>query len=406
VLTELQIKGFKSFGAPAQTLALAPLNFVVGANASGKTNLISALRFLQNSVLQDTEVAAAEFGGPAEICSQIFLEERPGDPFMIGLKVDASEYERRVRLNGQDVRALRFHYVVQFDFSSHSGRLEIASEELTADIEAEDGKTLQHQLRRDKQQGGIFKVVMGAETQLQSFTISEREATRLALGVGGFFSDPSMVLREFIANWRFYDINPSLARMPFKETLSTALGPAGENLAVVLRKLEQEDKETLTSIIAGLQGVVPGFEGISTLQIPVEGKWAFQVLEEKLRGALNPVSVSDGTIRLLALMVIANWAVKHASLIAIEEPENGIHPHLFEHVVNTLRFASESQQLIITTHSPDFLDYLEPKEVILCDKIDGITQLHRASEVEQIDIFRKHFRLGELWVQGTLGGIP
>ena len=105
-------------------------------------------------------------------------------------------------------------------------------------------------------------------------------------------------------------------------------------------------------------------------------------------------------------MVIANWTTKQSSLVAIEEPENGVHPHLSEHIVQVLRTASEERQLLVTTHNPAFLDYLQPDEVILCDKINGFTQVQLASNIRGIETFRKHFRLGELWEQGTLGGIP
>ena len=67
MITELKIEGFKSFGSPEETIELGPLNFVVGANASGKTNLLSALRFLQNAVIHDVSYAVSEMGGNAEV---------------------------------------------------------------------------------------------------------------------------------------------------------------------------------------------------------------------------------------------------------------------------------------------------------------------------------------------------
>ena len=45
MITKLEIEGFKSFGSPAEKIELGPLNFIVGANATGKTNLLHALRF-------------------------------------------------------------------------------------------------------------------------------------------------------------------------------------------------------------------------------------------------------------------------------------------------------------------------------------------------------------------------
>ena len=71
-----------------------------------------------------------------------------------------------------------------------------------------------------------------------------------------------------------------------------------------------------------------------------------------------------------------------------------------------LRSASEHSQVIVTTHEPDLLDHLEPSEVILCDKEDGFTKLRKASSVADIEQFRQHFSLGELWEQGVVGAIP
>ena len=187
-----------------------------------------------------------------------------------------------------------------------------------------------------------------------------------------------------------------------------ALGEAGEYLAAILHKLEKQngEKGSLEQIVAGLRGAVPGFKSVRTKSLEVEGKWTFQVVEDRIRGAINPRSVSDGTIRLLAMMVIAHWSARRSTMLAIEEPENGLHPHLSKHIVELLRTASETRQVLVTTHNPDFLDELEPEEVILCDKEEGFTILRHASDVAEIKSFRKHFRLGELWEQGTLGGIP
>ena len=59
MITELEIEGFKSFGSPAEKIELGPLNFIVGANATGKTNLLHALRFLQNAVNHDVPYAVS-----------------------------------------------------------------------------------------------------------------------------------------------------------------------------------------------------------------------------------------------------------------------------------------------------------------------------------------------------------
>lgn len=402
IVSELQIEGFKSFGTPGQRIALGPLNFVVGANASGKTNFISALRFLRYAVTQNAEFAVNEFGGIAEVRNKILRERTQPKP----LKIDITLQNQNVVFPAGRTRVTisQFRYVLTLDLRSDSGVPEVDSEDLTADLVSEGKEVQKYHLHRTKQEVEIMDPL--GEKDARRLTVPPQESSRLALDVG-FYSVPCVVLRSIISEWRFYNVSPHVARLPFKDVPGVDLGPAGENLAVILHKIEKQNgKGVLDAIIAGLKSVVPGFRDIKTTQLPVEGKWAFQVLEDKIRGALNPDAVSDGTIRLLALLVISHWRTRQPSLVAIEEPENGLHPHLAEHIVSILRTAAEQRQVIVTTHNPAFLDYLEPYEILLCDKIEGFTKVRHASDVADVEKFRKHFRLGELWVQGTLGGVP
>ena len=91
MITELQVENFKSFGSDMRPLFLRPLNFVVGANASGKTNLLSALRFLKIALLQNVEIAVGEFEGPGEVRNKIQRERKETKPVRLRLKVDGSK---------------------------------------------------------------------------------------------------------------------------------------------------------------------------------------------------------------------------------------------------------------------------------------------------------------------------
>lgn len=407
MITEVSIEGFKSFGTPKQTLHFDRLNFLVGANASGKTNLISTLRFLQHAVLQNTESAVNEWGGAAEVRNKITRERTHPKPLRFGFKMDFSETEKvGFETRDENYYISAFNYDVTLDLRNSTGLPKVVAETLTADIHDEHNQSLKYYLKRDASEVEIADPSEVEKTHAYKIKVPEQEASRLALGVG-FFSPPCVILRHIISNWRFYNISPQVARTPAKETPDIDLGPAGENLAVILHKLERQNgKGAIDAIVAGLKSTVAGFQGIKTAQLPIEGQWAFQILEEKIRGAINPNAASDGTIRLLAFMVITNWTAQHATLIAIEEPENGLHPHLSEHLVQILRASAHERQFLITTHNPTFLDYLAPNEVVLFDKIDGFTKVKRASDFAEITSFQKHFSLGELWVQGTLGGIP
>jgi predicted ATPase len=125
------------------------------------------------------------------------------------------------------------------------------------------------------------------------------------------------------------------------------------------------------------------------------------VKEAGLSRMLNPASVSDGTVRLITMIVIAEWCAHTSALTMIEEPENGLHPHLTESIVGLFRSASEYGQILITTHHPGFLDHLEPEELLLCAREDdGNTRLRRAADVEDREFFKRGFTLGEMWTMG------
>lgn len=406
MITELQVENFKSFGSSTIPLRLRPLNFLVGANAAGKTNLISALRFLKIALLQNVEIAVGEFEGPAEVRNKIQRERKETKPVRLRLKVDGARLGNFHLGKGAARHARSFNYLVEIDVRSNEEEPLVLREQLAAEFGDESGQGLRYRMLRSQNQVTIEDSVFG-HSPPGPIPIAPQDASRLTAGTG-FFSPPLVLFRNYIEGWSFFNISPAVARLPCKEVPELALGEAGEHLAAILHKLEKQNGErgSLEQIVAGLRGAVPGFKSVRTKPLEVEGKWTFQVVEDRIRGAINPRSVSDGTIRLLAMMVIAHWSARRSTLLAIEEPENGLHPHLSRHIVELLRTASETRQVLVTTHHPDFLDELEPEEVILCDKQEGFTVVRHASEVTEIKSFRKHFRLGELWVQGTLGGIP
>ncbi len=405
MISEIEIEGFKSFGPSTETIRLAPLNFLIGANASGKTNLLYALEFLKNAALQNVDYAVNMLGGNSEVRNKLLRQRKEPKPVRIRIKIDQQVKIRTSQK--EELKANQFEYEVILDLRSEMNP-QICSEKLTM-----SGK-------QDRDEKRIFELLR-TTTEIEytdlfeenykkrKILIPEGERSRLTISGGGFLAVPCVVMLDYMRKWRFFNISPAIAREAYRESPENDLGKQGENLSAILHKIEKDNNgKYMKAIVNGLKDVIPGFKNFKTKLLDVERKWAFQIEEEKIRGAIPPSSVSDGTIRLLALLVIATWMADRSFLIAIEEPENGVHPLLSEHIVDVLRTASQNtqSQFLITTHNPDFLDYLEPEEVILCDKEEGFTRLKRASDIDEINHFRKHFMIGELWMQGSLGGIP
>ncbi|MBE7500531.1 MAG: AAA family ATPase [Verrucomicrobiales bacterium] len=122
MITELQVENFKSFGSATIPLRLRPLNFLVGANAAGKTNLISALRFLKIALLQNVEIAVGEFEGPAEVRNKIQRERKETKPVRLRLKVDGARLGNFHLGKGAARHARSFNYLVEIDVRSDEGR--------------------------------------------------------------------------------------------------------------------------------------------------------------------------------------------------------------------------------------------------------------------------------------------
>lgn len=403
MLTRVEIEGFKSIGAPGLALELSRLNFLVGPNASGKTNFISALRFLQNAIRQDSEFATNELGGISEVRNKLQRERKERKPLRIRVQDDV-EIHLRVPNEKDEIRISDFDYTLTIDLRGSEKTPTIIDESLSAYV-CKDGRRNQYALKRNETEVTINDPISTGDASLKTYPVPDPERSRPALSVG-FFSMPCVLFKKAIEQWSFYNVSPHVARQSYKEMPEAVLGTLGENLSVVLHKLEKQNgTKRLDPIVASLRGAVPGLKDVKSVKLSHDGRWALSLHEEKIRGAISPSSISDGTIRLLALMVIANVGAERRTLITIEEPENGVHPHLSEHIVSVLRDTSRNSQVIATTHNPAFLDHLKAEEVLMCGKIDGFTRIKRADSLAEIDSFQKHFSLGDLWVQGTLDGV-
>ena len=113
---------------------------------------------------------------------------------------------------------------------------------------------------------------------------------------------------------------------------------------------------------------------------------------------------SDGTLKMLAYLTLLNDP-QPPRFIGIEEPENFLHPRLLFGLSEECRAASERAQLLITTHSPDFLNGLRPDEVrILYRDLEGYTHATRCSEIQGVSEFMDAgASLGHLWQEGYFG---
>ncbi len=136
----------------------------------------------------------------------------------------------------------------------------------------------------------------------------------------------------------------------------------------------------------------------------IEGGNVLLLLEESGGRQIPATRLSDGTLRYLSLPAIL-LDPEPPPLIAIEEPELGLHPDIMPHIAELLGDASERTQLVVTTHSRMLVDALseKPESVVVCEKENGESRLRRLEGPSLTDWLNR-YTLGDLWSKGELGG--
>ena len=114
--------------------------------------------------------------------------------------------------------------------------------------------------------------------------------------------------------------------------------------------------------------------------------------------------MSDGTINITALIIALYFEEK--PVIAIEEPERNIHPHLISKIVDMMKDVSErfEKQIMVTTHNPEMVKYAGIENILLVHRDDrGFSKISRPSEKDEVRIFLENeMGIEELYVQNLL----
>ncbi|HNP51811.1 MAG TPA: AAA family ATPase, partial [Nitrosomonas nitrosa] len=181
------------------------------------------------------------------------------------------------------------------------------------------------------------------------------------------------------------------------------LTKTGDNLANVIQYLAEQHGDQLEQIFDVLRQRVPRVERVLAETMP-DGRLLLQIKDAPFSHPILARFASDGTLKMLAYLVLL-YDPMPPPFIGIEEPENFLHPRLLPELAEECRAASDRTQLLVTTHSPFFLNALRSEEVrILWRDEKGYTQTRRATDLQGVKEFVKQGALlGHLWMEGQLG---
>ncbi|HUB77229.1 MAG TPA: AAA family ATPase [Bryobacteraceae bacterium] len=387
MITRVRARNFRSL--KEVDFSLGPLNVLVGPNMGGKSNVLDLFRFLYECWFPQPST----FGPLSAVARRQGMEELlwkggADNLLAIGLEFQAP---------GQPSK--KFDYELEL-LGGTGGYLTIQKEALTL---AEDGSN--HQLITKDGEGRWLANADGSKLGLFQY---ERSALELApLNWDGY------PLKSFAQNWRFHQFIPELMKQVNQMTSGGILDVHGSNLSAWLMWLQTRAPQAFARIAEVAGDVFPEVRGLLTW--PMNQGTVYLASQEKALLRPTPLfQMSDGELAFIAyLSLIFAPRELGGTLFLIEEPENHLHPRLFETLVALLRQAQqetgadgvEKSQIIATTHSPQVLDQMKLDEILWVAKTEGMTKVFKPWDKHSLRSLAvdEELGLGDLMFTGALG---
>ena len=219
--------------------------------------------------------------------------------------------------------------------------------------------------------------------------------------LGTLAENPRVIaLRNFITSWHLSYLSAEAARGSPEAGAEERLSPDGSNLPNVIQYLRDQHPERLDQIFDTLRRRVPRIEKVEA-EVLADSRLLLLFKDAPFSTPVLSRFVSDGTLKLLAYLTLL-YDPNPPRLIGIEEPENFLHPRLLPELAEECRSASARTQLIITTHSPFFINPMDPREVrVLYRDVQGYTAAKRVADMPGAMAFlNQGASLGEIWMEG------
>jgi predicted ATPase len=331
------------------------VSLLIGPNNAGKTNLCSALRLLSASAFNPLDAAAGMVLGENWNLTNVYVKDRS-----IELEADVQlvegatrydfSYTLRLSAERQAITAPQDLRVVdEMLFLSGPGY------QRTPLIENHAGRARLLNEKRFMAQSDPLECYQETQVPVDATALSklfDTEANHLAIW-----------FRKFFANIAYFNLNPRSMRQPRVAGKSSWVTPDGENFGKFLYTLHNENPRLERRILELLRLVEPKVD-LFTFYSP-DPDFILFFLEDKHRNRFSAQSVSDGTLRYLALcclvamMADARTESNPHPLLLWEEPENGLYVGHLKQLVEQLDFAGSTSQCIFTSHSPYFIDLFD-----------------------------------------------
>ncbi len=404
-IQRLKAQNFKSFDQ--LDLELGDFNVFIGANASGKSNVLNVLRFLRDIAASGLRNAVS-LQGEVEFLRNVRKQEAVPTEVSVDFSATKS-VSQRLDLDLHEESEMRYALALDYqgrqdDFALSKDSLKVKEKYFVSEGEYQKvkggGLEIAHQ-------GGRVEIVSMPEAgpdyappdyYLPS-SLSSKEALLSKSQFKVFYQHSGERGFEDVV---IYDFDTRLIRKAAPVTSKADLEEDGSNVALVLKNIveDEEGRRRFTNLV---QYVLPFVKGVEVERFA--GRSLIATLEEThAPGTHLPASLlSEGTIKVIALLIALYFEDK--PVIAFEEPASSLHPRLVSRVVEMMKEQAGAKQIFVTTHSPEVIKYAGLENVYLVSRDEnGFSQVTKPAEKEEVRIFLENeMGIEDLFVQDLLG---
>lgn len=372
-LEKVSISGFKSIGERID-LSFGDVTVFLGANGSGKSNLVSFFRMMNHISTGALQKYVAESGMASSI----------------------------LHFGSDTTRTVRF----SFDFCNGEWR---DSYDATLSFYAPDGLFFTEETicAQKKGYGNPIRETLPSAGQMES-QLKRRDAANTA------FVNARSAISAMLGDCRAFQFHNTFPASPIRTSCyidqgAYLRGDAG-NLPAFLLSIKNNAPDYYDRIVCAVQGIVPQFRDFSlspSVRDPnrILLNWTG---EAGLEYVFGPHQLSDGSIRFIALAALLLQPERSLpSVVVLDEPELGLHPAAIEALAGMIDTASRNCQVVIATQSAELASYFEPKDICVVEyDQESRSSSFRPLPVESLAEWLKDYSIAELWEKNVIGGRP
>ncbi len=362
-LSHIKIEGFKSI--KKLDLEMKPINVLIGANGSGKSNFVSVFRLLENIYNKRLQKYLINGGG-----ADGFLHFGRKTTEQISIQVTLNRNEYHVVLSKNDEKDT----LVITDSAS------------------------------------FFSMTLNTDynpsISYDSFESSISDSTKPIVEYSrGYLTQCKL--------YHFHDTSPTAKFKAYQNiSANKYLSSFAENLAPFLYRLKKDFKEDYQNIVQAIQTVAPYFQDFD---FNIEGEnilLRWQHTEDLSNLGFSAQTLSDGTARFIcmATLFLQPKALRPVTIV-LDEPEIGLHPDaitVLSEIIKAVANGDDGAQVIISTQSVTLANCFEPDDFIIVDYENGVSKFARFGKDKQEELkqWLENYQMGTTWEENLIGGMP